>query len=53
MKEERCGIPTIVVQQPQTISVPSPTTSKTGTIFVLVILVAVVLYYFCFANNQD
>ena len=52
MKEERCGIPTIVVEQPQTISVPSPTTSKTGTMLVLVVLIAVVLYYFGYINKD-
>jgi len=52
MEEDRWDTPTIVVQQPQTVGVPRPTQSKTGTILVLVIFVGVVVYYFCFANNK-
>ena len=52
MKEERWDTPTIVVQQPQTVRAPRPTQSKTGTVLVLVLLVGVVLYYFCFIVNK-
>ena len=52
MNSERWDTPTIVVQQPPLI-VSKPTPSKTGTIFVLVILVCVVLYYFCFIANKN
>jgi len=50
MNPERWDTPTIVVQQPS-LNVPKPASSKTGTIIVLIILVCVVLYYFCFIAN--
>ena len=61
MNSERWDTPTIVVQQwspplnvpKPPLNVPKPTQSKTGTILVLVILVCVVLYYFCFIVNKN
>jgi len=49
---EQWDTPTIVVQHPS-LNVSKPASSKTGTILVLVILISVVLYYFCFIVNKN